>query len=85
MPHDPNTPPTSPQFVTTQVLVPQIHRCAKLVTPSPESQIVNNFVVNHVETINLETSELNQNWADYVVAFVCWDMIMNQWSEVFHL
>ena len=73
-------------ILTPQVLVPQFHRCAKLVTPSPAgSQIVINCVVNHVDTIYLETYELDQNWADYAVAFVCWDMIMNQWSKVFHL
>jgi hypothetical protein len=49
------------------------------------SQIVNDFVLNHVETIYLETYELDQNWADHAVAYVCWDMIMNQWSKVFHL
>jgi hypothetical protein len=53
--------------------------------PTTGSQIVNDFVLNHVETIYLETYELDQNWADHAVAFVCWDMIMNQWSKVFHL
>ena len=36
-------------------------------------------------TIYLETNELDQNWADLAVAFVCCDMIMNQWSKVFYL
>ena len=49
------------------------------------SQIVIDFVVKHVDTIYLETYELDQNWADHAVAFECWDMIMNQWSKVFHL
>ena len=53
--------------------------------PRTGSQIVINFVMKHVETIYLETYELDQNWADHAVAFVCWDMIMNQWSKVFHL
>ena len=53
--------------------------------PTTGSQIVNDFVLNHVETIYLETYELDQNWADHAVAFVCWDMIMNQWLKVFHL
>ena len=47
-------------------------------------QIVIDFVVKHVDTIYLETYELDQSWADHAVAIVCWDMIMNQWSEVFH-
>ena len=53
--------------------------------PRTGSQIVINFVMKHVETIYLETYELDQNWADHAVAFVCWDMNMNKWSKVFHL
>ena len=64
-------------------------RLLRLATPSlvpyAGSQIVIDFVVKHVDTIYLETYELDQNWADHAVAFVCWDMIMNQWSKVFHL
>jgi hypothetical protein len=53
--------------------------------PPAGSKIVTDFVVKHVETIYLKTYELDQNWADHAVAFVCWDMIMNQWSKAFHL
>ena len=28
---------------------------------------------------------LDQNWADHAVAFKCWDMVMNQWSNCFIL
>ena len=26
---------------------------------------------------------LDQNWADHAVAYLCWDMVMNQWSNCF--
>ena len=52
--------------------------------PPSGTKIVTDFVMKHVETIYLKTYELDQNWADHAVAFVCWDMIMNQWSKVFH-
>ena len=26
---------------------------------------------------------LDQNWADHAVAYLCWDMVMNQWSKCF--
>ena len=47
--------------------------------------IVLDFVVKLAETIYLQTYESDQNWADHAVAFICWDMIMNQWSIVFYL
>jgi hypothetical protein len=53
--------------------------------PPAGSKIVADFVMKHVETIYLKTYELDQNWADHAVAFVCWDMIMNQWSNAFNL
>ena len=53
--------------------------------PPAGSKIVTDFVMKHVETIYLKTYELDQSWADHAVAFVCWDMIMNQWSNAFHL
>ena len=49
-----------------------------------KSQIVNNYVVQYVETIYSESYESDQNWADHAVAFECWDMIMNQRLKVFH-
>ena len=48
-------------------------------------QIVIKSVVKYVGTIYLETYELDQNWNDHAVAFVCWDVIMNQWLKVFLL
>ena len=53
--------------------------------PNAVSQIVFDFVVKLIETIYLQTYESDQNWADHAVAFICWDMIMNQWSIVFYL
>ena len=50
-----------------------------------ESKIVIDFVVKQYDKIYLETHELDQNWADHAVAFLCWDMIMNQWLKVFYL
>ena len=42
-------------------------------------------VSKYADKIYLKTNKWDQNWADLAVAFVCWDMIMNQWSKVFHL
>ena len=53
--------------------------------PPAGSKIVTDFVMKHVETIYLKTYELDQSWADHAVAYVCRDMVMNQWSKVFHL
>ena len=53
--------------------------------PPAEVQIVIKSVVKYVGTIYLETYELDQNWNDHAVAFVCWDVIMNQWLKVFLL
>ena len=30
-------------------------------------------------------TNLDQNWADHAVAFVCRDVFMNQWLKVFNL
>ena len=84
MPQDQDTIPTSPQFVTPLVLVSASLQNWPVILQAG-SQIVIDFVVKHVDTIYLETYELDQNWADHAVAFVCWDMIMNQWSKVFPL
>ena len=58
--------------------------CATSYILKAGSLIVIDFVFKRVEAIYLETHKLDQNWADLAVAFVCWDMIMNQWSKVFH-
>ena len=52
--------------------------------PHEELERLIMIVVKYVETIYLETYELYQNWNNHAFAFVCWDVIMNQWSKVFH-
>ena len=37
------------------------------------------------EKYNLKSTMKDQSWADHAVALLCWDVIMNQWSTVFHL
>ena len=51
----------------------------------PMQGLNSNFVMKLVETIYFQIYESDQNWADHAVAFICWDVIMNQWSIVFYL
>ena len=38
-----------------------------------------------MEQYTWKHKRIDQNWADHAVAHMCWDMVMNQWSNCFNL
>ena len=43
------------------------------------------FIMQLFEQYTWKCINLDQSWADHAVAYNCWDMVMNQWSNCFIL